>query len=45
MSDAFLAAGFVLAVIGVYLIAGAGWACLLAGLVLFVAGGLDRVTR
>jgi len=40
MSGACLAAGFVLAVIGIYLIAGVGWACLIAGSVMFVAGGL-----
>jgi len=38
-----MVAGFVLGAIGVYLIAGAGWACLTAGAVLFAAGGLDRV--
>lgn len=37
--------GFVLCVIGVYLVAGMGWACVSAGAVLFVAGGLDRVRR
>jgi len=36
-----MVAGFGLAVLGVYLLAGAGWACLVAGLVLFLAGGLN----
>jgi hypothetical protein len=40
MSDAFMLAGFVSAVVGVYLIAGLGWACLLGGVAVFVAGGL-----
>ena len=40
MADLVLIAGFLLAGVGVYLIAGAGWACLTVGVVLFVAGGL-----
>jgi hypothetical protein len=40
MSGAGLVAGFCLALVGVYLIAGAGWACLTGGLVLFVSSGL-----
>jgi hypothetical protein len=40
-----MVAGFVLCAIGVYLVAGPGWACLASGSVLFVAGGLDRVRR
>ncbi len=40
MADAFLVIGFGLAVAGVYVIAGGGWACIVAGIVLFVAGGL-----
>jgi hypothetical protein len=35
-----LLAGFVLAIVGVYLLWGIGTACLVAGSVLFVAGGL-----
>jgi hypothetical protein len=41
MSDACLVAGFVLALVGVYLIAGPGWACLIGGVVLFIAGGVS----
>lgn len=41
MADVALIAGFVLASVGVYLVAGAGWACLVSGLVLFVAGGFS----
>lgn len=36
-----MVAGLVLAGIGVYLIAGLGWACLGVGLVLFIAGGVS----
>lgn len=45
MSDGFMVAGYLLAVTGIYLIAGAGWACLAGGIVLFVAGGLSARTR
>lgn len=41
-------AGFVLALVGLYLLAGLGWSLLVAGLVLFTAGGLGeraKVTR
>ena len=37
--------GFLLACAGVYLIWGAGWACLAGGLVLFIAGGLEARER
>jgi hypothetical protein len=39
-ASAGLVAGFCLAVIGIDLIAGHGWACLSAGVVLFAASGL-----
>jgi hypothetical protein len=42
MSDIALTAGFGLALVGVYLLAGAGWTCLIGGAVLFVAGGLAK---
>ena len=45
MSDACLVLGFGLAVFGIYAIAGMGWACLVAGVVLFVAGGLSGRDR
>lgn len=41
MSDASLIAGYTLALVGIYLIAGVGWACLIGGVVLFLAGGLS----
>jgi hypothetical protein len=37
-----MVSGFVLCAAGIFLIAGPGWACLAAGLVLFAAGGLER---
>jgi hypothetical protein len=45
MSDICMWAGFILAVAGIYLIAGAGWALLIGGTVLCVAGGLDARGR
>lgn len=45
MSDACMVVGFITAVIGLYLIAGAGWALLVAGTVLCLAGGLDSRNR
>jgi hypothetical protein len=42
MSDFCLYAGFCLALVGVYLLAGAGWTCLTGGVVLFISGGLMR---
>lgn len=41
MSDMFMGAGLALVTLGVYLLAGAGWACVVCGAVLFVAGGLS----
>ncbi len=40
MPDVVMWVGFVLATAGVYLNFGLGWACLVSGGVLFVAGGL-----
>lgn len=37
-----MVAGFLLCVVGVYLTTGAGWTCLFAGAVLFVAGGMAK---
>lgn len=45
MSDACMLAGFVVALVGIYLLTSAGWTCVVAGGVLFVAGGLDRIKR
>ncbi len=40
MSNACLLAGFGLLAVGLYLVAGLGWACIGVGAVLFLAGGL-----
>ena len=45
MADFCMVMGLILGAFGLFLIAGSGWACLSVGLVLFVAGGLDRVKR
>jgi hypothetical protein len=45
MSDACMVAGFVLALVGIYLLTSAGATCVVAGGVLFLAGGLDRMKR
>jgi hypothetical protein len=41
VADALTLLGFGLAVAGLWLLFGVGWACLVAGIVLFVAGGLQ----
>lgn len=38
MNNAFLLAGFALACYGIHLLAGLGWMCVVAGIVLFVFG-------
>lgn len=38
-------AGFVSVVSGIAITFGPGWACIVGGLVLFVAGGLDDARR
>jgi hypothetical protein len=43
VADASLIVGFLLFLVGVWLLAGSGWACVCAGLVLLVAGG--RMSR
>ena len=45
IADYCMVCGLCLGGFGIYLTAGLGWASIAIGIVLFVAGGLDRVKR